>query len=85
MKIKVNSFGNDIIYDSLEQYAETCLDGDDYNMGISESARQTGRNNSGAIGRLLDALVYKGILGPKEIKEIVQGNVHIDSMEVIND
>ena len=39
--------------------------------GAVENARETARNNSEAIGRLLDVLRRKGVLGILEIREVL--------------
>ena len=43
-------------YDSLERTAETIFDGDSYDSGVMEATAERARNNSRAIGRLLDWL-----------------------------
>lgn len=72
MKLKINDpFHKE--YSSLEEYAETCLNGDDYGKGALEAVADTSSNNSKAIGRLLDTLADKGILLPEEVVNIIEG------------
>jgi hypothetical protein len=47
---------NDHEFESLEKCAENMLDGDSYDNGVMEATAERARNNSRAIGRLLDWL-----------------------------
>lgn len=73
MKLKSDNYGTVREYGSLEEYAEYRLDGDDYGKGAMEAATDTARNNSRAIGRLLDHLAEKGLLNAAEVSNIVEG------------
>lgn len=73
MKIKTEIYGTKHEYGSLEEYAEYRLDGDDYGKGQMEATTDTAKNNSKAIGRLLDFLANKKLLTAKEAVTIVEG------------
>ena len=73
MKVIVDNFGNKFMYDSLERYAEDKLDGDSYGSGVLDAANQTAKNNSAAIGRLLDALAEKSIIDTSDIIKVIEG------------
>jgi len=71
MKIKIENYSQVREYDSLEDYAESKLDGDDYGKGTMEAAADTARNNSQAIGRLLDLMADRGLVSAEEAATIV--------------
>lgn len=73
MKMKTESYGEVRRYQSLEDYAESKLDGDDYGKGAMEAAADTARNNSQAIGRLLDLMAEKGLVSAEEAATVVEG------------
>lgn len=58
---------------NIESYAEHSLDGCSYDTGQLEAAAATSRNNSRAIGRLLDLMASKGLLTAPEITQVVEG------------
>ena len=73
MRIKIESYGEVCEYESLKDYAELMLDGDDYGNGVIEATANTARNNSQAIGRLLDLMAEKGLVSAEEITTVVEG------------
>lgn len=75
MKIKTCRYGEKREYNSIEEYAEQRLDGSDYDVGQLEAAVTTARNNSGAIGRLLDLLADKGLVNAEDAGNIIEGYV----------
>lgn len=76
MKITRTRYGDTTEYSSLEQYAEGHLDGDDYGKGAMEAAADTARNNSKAIGRLLDLLSEKHLVTAEEVVATIEGWVN---------
>ena len=60
-------------YRSISEYVEEQLSGDEYGGGAIESLQRQSRNNSQAIGRLLDVLIHKGIIYKEELSFIVKG------------
>ena len=75
MKMKTESYGEVREYKSLEDYAEFKLDGNDYGKGAMEAATDTARNNSQAIGRLLDLMAEKGLVSAQEAATVVEGYI----------
>lgn len=73
MKIKIDSYGTKYEYKSLEEYSEYQLNDDNYENGQIESATNTAKNNSKAIGRLLDSLVNKKVLTVEDAVIIIEG------------
>ena len=73
MKISTERWGEKREYNSLEEYAEYRLDGDDHGKGQMEAATDTARNNSKAIGRLLDLLATKNLVTAEEVATIIDG------------
>ena len=73
MKMRIENYGQAREYNSLEDYAESKLDGDDHGKGAMEAAADTARNNSQAIGRLLDLMADKGLVSAEEAATIVEG------------
>lgn len=69
--IIINSGSITNSYDSIEEYIEFKLDGEDYETGILESAAATAKNNSKAIGRLLNVLAEKEIIDADDVANIV--------------
>ncbi len=57
----------------VEEFAEYALDGSSYDSGLVEAAAATSRNNSRAIGRLLDLLASKGFLNAPEVTQVLEG------------
>lgn len=58
---------------NIEYYAEYSLDGQSYDSGQVEAATATSRNNSRAIGRLLDLMASKGMFTAPEITRVIEG------------
>ena len=83
MKITRTRYGETTEYVSLEQYAEYRLDGDDYGKGAMEAAADTARNNSKAIGRLLDLLSEKHLVTAEEVAAILEE--YVDGSAVFDD
>ena len=78
MKIKPQEFSD--FTSGIEEYTAYILDGDCphpwKNVRRSEVALCQARNNSFAIGRLLDILAEKGILTAPEVVQVVKGYKH---------
>lgn len=51
---------------NFEELAEGALDGSDYETGRLEAAQQTANNSVAVIGRLIDLLVEKAVITPRE-------------------
>lgn len=60
----------------IQEFTEWQLDGDDYDMGVYEAVTQTAKNNSKAIGRLMEELFMKGLIDADVIKRVV--DIHLD-------
>jgi hypothetical protein len=60
-------------YSSIANYVEKQLSGVQYDDGLIESLKRQSRNNSHAIGRLLDVLVNKGIIDKEELSWVIKG------------
>ncbi len=58
-------------YYSIHELAQEMLDGADYDTGITESVEATSRNNSVAIGRLLEILLDEGVLQLSDIHDVL--------------
>lgn len=71
MRVKRIRMGSARTWDSLEAYAVSQLDGDDYGRGALEAATATAENNSAAIGKLLEHLADKELIEMHQIAEIV--------------
>ena len=80
MKIQTDDYGKVQEWQSLMEYAELKLDGDDYGKGRLEAAEDTARNNSKAIGRLLDLMADKGIVSANEVVIIIEGFISSDAV-----
>ena len=50
---------------------ERLLNGDDYDNGVVEGVARTARNNSQALGRLVEVLYRKYLLNVEDIAEIL--------------
>jgi hypothetical protein len=73
MKIKIERFGDCDEYGRIEEYAVVRLSGDDYGVCALDAANATARNNSLAIGRLLDILAEKGVVSDYDVSMVVDG------------
>lgn len=73
MKVQIDDYGTKREYNSLEQYALLKLDGDDYGMGAVEAVTVTARQNSEAIGRLLDLMTEKGLISIDDAIAVIKG------------
>lgn len=74
MQLKTYSFGKELIYPSIEQYAYENLADPNLESGVIESLTKRAQNNSIAIGRLLEVLVARGLLNACEIVNIINGD-----------
>lgn len=59
------------IFASFEELAEGALDGSGYETGRLEAAAQTADNSAAAIGKLIELLVSKGVIAPREGVEVL--------------
>lgn len=71
MKVVTKHYDKVEEYDTLEYYAECKLDGDGFESGVIEATAETARNNSKAIGRLLDLLASKGLVSASEAGGVI--------------
>lgn len=71
MKIVIPSRYEADFIGSIPSYTEATLNGRSYESGLLESTTLTSRNNSLAIGRLLQLLASKGLLTAPEITGII--------------
>jgi hypothetical protein len=65
-------------YESLEDYADSALDGADYDQGALEDLVGTANNVKRAVGRLLDVLAENGLLTAPEVEKVLRGWVDSD-------
>lgn len=87
MKIKTyNYVSEEIVYDSITEYAE-CKLAATFSDGEIESIKEQIENNSSAIGRLLDLLSKRKILSAQDLTFIVDdyANGKQDKVEFINE
>lgn len=70
-KVKYRNTYDKEDYRSIADFAEHQLDGSDYDTGMVEAARDTARNNSQAIGRLLDILAGKDLLNDMDVLYVI--------------
>jgi hypothetical protein len=71
MKIVIPSIYEADFIGSIPSYAEVVLSGRSYESGVLESTALTSRNNSLAIGRLLQLLASKGVITAPEITGVL--------------
>lgn len=60
-------------YIDISLFATKKLDGSEFNQGIIEDVAATARNNSEAIGRLLDVLAQLGFVNESDVEFVILG------------
>jgi hypothetical protein len=73
MKITFNDRYSTVSTYELVKYVTTGLNGDDYENGAVETAQATADKCSEAIGRLLELLAIRKVIGSSDIVYIVEG------------
>ena len=71
-------------FNSFEDYFQNCLSDTSYDSGQLESAAQQARNNTAAIGRLVEILTQKGILDGADVA-VVAGHGRYNELELLKD
>jgi hypothetical protein len=73
MKIKTSALYETERNETVAEYTERKLDGNDYGYGQVEAAAKSAEKASAAIGRLLEFMADNGILKAPDVTKIVEG------------